>query len=208
MKTQTEKVIQFREHDYNSEVSNITANIGPVQKVAHAYTALQLPKLKSIEDLRALIQSPAAYVERIITAGIETAPIKIGGVSIPFSHKKIFDTLDIPNLDALTTLCTEAKRIALNYYSFNGKTVSLDAAKIESLKTNYSFVARTKQEQELCTAALNIATALEAYNRQATKVNAPAILEHRTIGKLFYLHPDGDVKLQDEFLREIFSALA
>src|SRR5690349_15081003 len=72
--------------------------------VYHELKKLGLPQPETVEELKTLCSNPRKFLEAKICEHIEAPPVKVLGVTLSRSKKKIFEDLELPDLSTVEAL--------------------------------------------------------------------------------------------------------
>lgn len=201
------KQVYLDESRLDSQIRNIEKQVPALNKVLAEVKRLNLPLPTTSDELRVLCNGPAAYFERVISAGIESQSVKVLGVSIPFSKKKIFDSLALPDMQHLAALCRDLSEVSFSNYILKDGKVQVDPAALKVQKENCTLYATSPAQAEIVEAYEVLAAALAAYNQAAARNGGPLIERHTDLAQAFILTPQGEVAPRPERVALILDAV-
>jgi hypothetical protein len=139
------KIIYTDQAAVNALIQKVTIAAETIQKAVNEFNSLKLFEIKSTAELDALLRRNESYIRTRLAEGMETQEIRILGVKVRASAKKMLELVDLPDFSRLRERCQECEPFLrfMVYLNFDGKRITIGQNAPQNIKEECSVIART-----------------------------------------------------------------
>lgn len=197
------KKTYFNTAGHASRMNELERSIENFNEILKENNKLGIIKIKTVDELKGLINNPERYIKNRLEADIQ--PQKILGLLV--SKKRAVELLELPSLDTLIELCTKAGEPTqiehdLYYMLTDGKKVTLSQDGKKKLDNEFSKYADTPDKEHFYDLHMKATKALKELGDSLINVYGSRIATTtQDMGSLSLLFriKDGQVVSNDEF---------
>lgn len=180
-------VAYFNESAYFVEVRKAEAALPQIQILIKEFSTLGLFELDTISQIKCLIEDGSKYIKAQLEQLVKEEQPKIGKFKMKASS--IVDTLDLPDLDQIDSLCFALRNYAYmvpQFYDYTQGKISINNSALDSLRERYSIIAKTPAQIKLVECHKLAADALDKLSSALGEAGCSAIDMQNRYGDLFF----------------------